>query len=214
MFFCPVPWFSKPMEEEFDTIKREKQESTFETPLVEKAQRTILTPPTEALTPGENASASPIGEASSFASSSDSFDSVVESNADNSAPSPIKPQALAFEEPSMEKIAEEKEKILSEKEKIVQQKEMAVEKKEKPAANNSALKFVVLAIVFVLFSLMGNIFPQTTTTTISDVSVEPVVESKMSETSVDIEATSIDAESDAEIDIDANVEIEEAEAVE
>lgn len=200
------------MEEEFDTIEREKQESTFETPLVEKAQRSI-TPPTEALTPGENTSASPIGEASSFASSSDSFDSVVESNADNSAPSPIKPQALAFEEPSMEKIADEKEKIVEEKKDIVQQKEMTVEKKEKPAANNSSLKLVVLAIVFVLLSLMGNIFPQTTTT-ITDVSVEPVVESKMSEATVDIEATSIDAEIDTEIDIDANVEMEETEAIE
>ena len=219
MLFCPVPWFSKPMDEEFDTIKRKRQQSAFETPLVEKAQET-LTPPTEAVTPGETSTASPLGEASSFASSSDSLNSIGENKSVNVAPSPIKPQALVFEEPSMEKVVEETEKVVEEKEAIAEKEEKgkAAETKEKPAAQSSPSKFILLALFVFLLSQIGKIFPKKAVPVIP---AEPIVESKISEATFDVKDTTNDVEIDTEIgteidaeDIDNNVEVDEAEAVE
>lgn len=227
MLFCPVPWFSKPMDEEFDTIKRKRQQSAFETPLVEKAQETT-TPSTEAVTPGETSTASPLGEASSFASSSDSLNSIVESKSVNTAPSPIKPQALVFEEPSMEEVVEETEKVVVEKQKVVEEKEVIAEKeekgkaaetKQKPATQSSSSKFILLALFVFLLSQIGKFFPKKAVPVIP---AEAIVESKISEATIDIKDTTndveIDTETGAEIyseDIDNNVEIDEAgEAVE
>jgi len=180
--FCPVPWFSsKPMDEEFTIIKKQQEEATPQTPKVEKVQDTAdLTAATEAMTPGE---------VSSVTSSEDSLSSGSEANADTNA-SPIKPQALVFEEPAKETIVEEKET-------------------PSVSSSSSLVKYILLALIFAFLSQSGNLFPK------RSLSVEqPVMESQTIETPVTIEETAVDVDIDAEVKVDVNTVMEEAEAAE
>ena len=199
--FCPVPWFSEPMEEEYSTAEK-KVANAPQTPLVEKVKEAAFTPATEASTPGENSSTAPTGEVASF-SSSDDLSSI--SSEGNNNTSPVRPQALVFEEKSMEKISEEQEK-------------KPETKKEETTTAMSILplkfRFILLAILFAFLSKSGNMFPKKT------ISVAPVIESATIETAIEIEEPAIDV--DADIDVENNVEIDgdveegeaEAEAVE
>lgn len=202
MLFCPIPWCTDPMEEEYSTIKKKQENdddddaaAVPQTPLVEKVKETILaTPATEASTPGETASTTPTAE--SFSSSDDSVSTSSEGTSEKV--SPIRPQALVFEEPLMEKIEEEKAKTTT-----------------TPTARFSPLKFILLAIVYAFFSQSGHLFPKKT------IAVDRVIESPTIETAtIDIEETAVDVDVDsdgvdfAEVDIDANAETEEAEAIE
>ena len=197
MMFCPIPWFSDPMEEEYNTAKK-KEANAHQTPLVEKVKEAAFTPATEASTPGENSSTAPTGEAASF-SSSDDLSSI--SSEGNNNTSPVRPQALVFEEKSMEKILEEQEK-----------KPETKKEETTTAMSILPLKFILLAIVFAFLSKSGNMFPKKT------ISVAPVIESATIETAIEIEEPAIDI--DVDIDVENNVEIDvdveeaEAEAVE
>lgn len=199
MMFCPIPWFSDPMEDEYNTAKK-KEANAHQTPLVEKVKEAAFTPATEASTPGENSSTAPTGEVASF-SSSDDLSSI--SSEGNNNTSPVRPQALVFEEKSMEKILEEQEK-----------KPETKKEETTTAMSILPLKFILLAIVFAFLSKSGNTFPKKT------ISVAPVIESATIETAIEIEEPVIDV--DAYIDVENNVEIDvdieeseaEAEAVE
>jgi hypothetical protein len=190
------------MEEEYSTAKK-KAANAPQTPLVEKVKEATFTPATEASTPGENSSTAPTGEVASF-SSSDDLSSISSEGKNNT--SPVRPQALVFEEKSMKKILEEQEK-----------KPETKKEETTTAMSILPLKLILLAIVFAFLSKSGNMFPK------KIISVAPVVESATIETAtietaIEIEEPAIDV--DADIDVENNVEIDvdveegEAEAVE
>ena len=125
MLFCPIQFCPVPMDDEYSSSKKD----AFQTPDHLKPKDVVATPETEAVTPGELST-----EASSM-SSGDSLSSKPETETETpkvQAASPIRPQALQFEE-----------KV-----------ETVTTKPEKKASSlGRALKFFVFAIVAALFGV-------------------------------------------------------------
>ncbi len=169
MFFCPIQFC--PIEVDLHSSKNAPS-----TPLVEKSKDADLTPATEALTPSENASTTPTGESSSIS------DDSLSTASDTEKHSPIKPQALVFEERSMEKIEEEK---------------------AKPAETKNGFpifKFIVLAMIYVFLAHSGSIFPKTSS------SVDRVIETATAEITME---AAIDVDVNVEIEETTGDEAEE-----
>ena len=216
MLFCPVPWFTSPIEDEYSASKKNRKDAP-KTPLVEKVQESTLTPATEASTPGENSSMTPTGETSSLASNDDSLSTGIDNDVEKT--SPIKPQALVFEESPKETIEEEKpvveeEKMKEETEKPVVKEETIKEELKKPEIQKektpsfSFLKFIFMVAIYLFLSQSEFISPKATqpaSRVVESATVEATIEATIEET---IEAeTPVEVEEPA-VDIDVNVEDE------
>lgn len=127
---------------------------------------------------------------------------------------------MPLDHPSANRIFPSSTSTVIAKEAIAEKEEKGkgTETKEKPAAQSSPSKFILLALFVFLLSQIGKIFPKKAVPVIP---AEPIVESKISEATIDVKDTTNDVEIDTEIgseidaeDIDNNVEIDEAEAVE